>query len=367
MPTEQEIGKPTMGKRRLTRRQAWRIEKIQQDRVARANRKTDLAEQQLGAGTLGPEQKGLVIAHFGIQAEVEAVEGELAGTTHRAHLRANLDPLVTGDLVAWRPAATGTRNGDQPVPTGANTTGVVTARMPRDSQLCRPDQTGALRPVAANINQIIITCAPEPSLFPAMLDRYLVAAEHQCIEPLILLNKTDLLDTGNYSELGPMLQEFTDIGYQVLHSSASRDDGLSELQEILRGKTSVFVGQSGVGKSSLINALLPAEDIRVGELSASSGKGRHTTTTARLYHFPQGGNLIDSPGVRDFGLWHLEEAEIARGFRDFAPFLGHCRFRNCRHRKEPGCALNAALREGAIVPRRLSSYHHLVEALQQSG
>ena len=358
-----------MAKRRLSRRQAWRIEKIQQDRIARAGKQCQLAEQQLAAGDLGPEQIGLVIAHYGGQVEIEAREGPLAGCTQRAHLRANLDTLVTGDQVAWRPA-----RHTEPVATAADEqrtstagTGVVTARMQRVSELCRPDMHGALKPVAANIDQIIVTCAPEPKVYPAMLDRYLVAAEHQRIEPVLLLNKDDLLCPANEQDIAAMLQQFANIGYRTVYTSTRREQGLHDLHRLLAGRTSVFVGQSGVGKSSLINTLLPSAGIRVGELSPSTKKGRHTTTTAKLFHFPHGGNLIDSPGVRDFGLWHMSETEIADGFRELRPFLGHCRFRDCSHQHEPGCALTAAVTNGQILPRRLRSYHHLVAALQSNS
>lgn len=362
-----------MAKRRLSRRQAWRIEKVQAERIARAGKKSQQVEKQLTEGKLGPEQIGLVIAHYGTQVEIETQGSTAARRIQRAHLRANLDPLVTGDNVVWRPARTndhGTH--DQAIDDGgadiADTqVGVVVARMPRDSELCRPDAHGALKPVAANINRIIITCAPEPRVYAAMLDRFLVAAEHQGIEPILLLNKDDLLTPDNRDGITTMLEQFAAIGYLVIYTSTQRDNGLQNLQRQLAGNTSVFVGQSGVGKSSLINALLPTANIRVGALSASSGKGRHTTTTAKLFHFPNGGELIDSPGVRDFGLWHMSEPEIAQGFRDFAPFLGHCRFRDCAHAQDPGCALHTAVNDGHIHPRRLQSYHHLVAALHNNG
>ncbi len=129
--------------------------------------------------------------------------------------------------------------------------------------------------------------------------------------------------------------------------------------------TSVFVGESGVGKSSLIKRLLPEQDIRVGAVSEATGLGRHTTSTATLYHLPgQGGDIIDSPGVRDFSLWHIEEEQLRRGFREFIPLLGECRFRNCRHTGEKGCAMEQAVTNGAISARRLQSYRNLLTALE---
>jgi ribosome biogenesis GTPase len=149
----------------------------------------------------------------------------------------------------------------------------------------------------------------------------------------------------------------------VLRGS-SREGGLQPLQQALAGRTSVFVGQSGVGKSSLVNALLPRAALRVGELSGPAGKGTHTTSTARLFHLPDGGSLIDSPGIREFGLWHMTRAEVEQGFVEFRPWLGRCKFRDCEHRGEPGCAILAALEAGAISPRRLESYRHIVTTLE---
>lgn len=344
-----------MAKRRLTRRQTWRIEKVQRERVLRARKKNHQIERRIAEGRLGPEQRGRVIAHFGAQVEVESLEPQTAGLCQRAYLRSNLAALVTGDRVVWQPAL-GEASG-QPEP------GVVLARMPRESSLSRPDARGQLRPVAANIDLIVVVFAPQPPIVPAMIDRYLVAAEHQGIRPMILLNKVDLLSPAQRGELSAMLRHYEPIGYQLLYTSTLRDRGIDALRAMLVDKTSVFVGQSGVGKSSLINALLPGVHTRVAALSAATGRGRHTTTTARLFHVPGGGDLIDSPGVRDFGLWNMSAIEIARGFRDFKPFLGHCRFRDCAHRQDPGCALRAAIDAGKLDARRLESYHDMVAAL----
>ncbi len=338
-----------MAKRKLTRRQSWRIRKIQDERAARASKKDTDIDQQLQSGELGPEQEGLVISHFGTQVDVEALEGAAKGTIRRCHMRANLGSIVTGDRVVWR-------DGDP--------LGVIVATLPRHSLLSRPNPQGDLRPVAANIDYIVITIAPNPTPFANLIDRYLVAAESVEIEPVILLNKMDLVGETNADELEEMLAGYERIGYRTLRASTKTEHGLDRLKARLDNRISVFVGQSGVGKSSLINALLPGVDIRVGALSETTLKGTHTTTTARLYHFPDGGDLIDSPGIREFGLWHIDRQTLLEGFREFRPFLGYCRFRDCSHEQEPGCALQQALAEGRIEPRRMDSYRSILASLE---
>ncbi|MCY1270330.1 Small ribosomal subunit biogenesis GTPase RsgA [compost metagenome] len=340
-----------MAKRQLTRRQSWRIEKIQEERAARAAKRETRVLEELEGGDLGPEQTGLVIAHFGVQVEVEALEGELAGQIMRCHLRANLPTLVTGDRVVWR--------------AGAQGSGVIVAQLPRSSELCRPDMRGVLKPVAANVDQIVIVFAPLPHPHANLIDRYLVAAEHAGIRPLLLLNKADLVDDENSAMLDELLGVYRQLGYPLLEVSARQGGGMEDLMARLDGHISVFVGQSGVGKSSLVNSLLPGVDTRVGALSELTGKGTHTTTTARLFHFPGGGELIDSPGIREFGLGHVSREDVEAGFIEFGELLGTCRFRDCKHDREPGCALLKALEDGRVHPQRMASYRHILASLPE--
>ncbi|MDW5378211.1 small ribosomal subunit biogenesis GTPase RsgA [Halomonas sp. HP20-15] len=334
-----------MSKRKLSRQQRWRIEKIQAERQARATKHDIDDSDVLESGEYGREKPGRVIAHFGRSLDVGSADDD---ALHRCHLRANLDSLVTGDRVVWREASDGS--------------GVVVARDARDNVLERPDARGQLKPVAANIDQILIVFAVEPAPFANLIDRYLVAAEATGITPVLVLNKTDLLPADG-GELRYLLARYEALGYAVIEASTRRDGGLDALHERLTGRTSVFVGQSGVGKSSLIDELLPDAALRIGALSEDSRKGTHTTTTARLYRLPAGGELIDSPGIREFGLSHLDEQQITDGFIEFRDYLGRCRFRDCRHREEPGCALRDAVEREAISAERFASYRRILDGL----
>ena len=336
-----------MGKRRLTGQQKRRIraKQAQQQQNAVGNAApADLPE----ASSLGAEQPGTIIANFGPQVEVENCNGDVS----RCHLRANLGTLVTGDHVVWQDSTT--EGKDEP--------GVVVAVNERSSELCRPDSRGELRPVAANIDRIVLVIAPKPEPHANLIDRYLVAAEAQNIRTVLVLNKSDLLaDTDPIKEL---LKSYQQLGYDTLRVSARQGDGIDQLKDYLRGVTSVFVGQSGVGKSSILNALAPEFDTAVGALSAAADKGTHTTTTSRLFHLPSGGDVIDSPGIREFGLWHMEPNKVAQGFVEFRPFLGACKFRDCQHKQEPGCALREAEEKGHISRERIDSYWQIINSLQ---
>ncbi len=337
-----------MSKRKISRQQRWRIEKIQQERSARAAKRDAELDASLNDGQLGAEQAGLVVSHFGQQVEVEGENGE----RQRCHIRSNIDALVTGDQVTWQ---------------AGSPTGVIVARQQRQSLLERPDNFNRLKPVAANINRIVIVFAPEPWAHANLIDRYLVAAETVGITPLLLLNKADLIEPTKHQVLLDMCERYQAIGYPLIRASKKTEHGLDALREILRENISVFVGQSGVGKSSLVNSLLPGTDTRVGELSEATAKGKHTTTTARLFHFPAGGSLIDSPGIREFALWNLDREAISQGFVDFRPYLGLCKFRDCRHEQEPGCALRQAEEDGKIFPERLSSYRQILASIDEDA
>jgi len=336
-----------MAQRRLTRQQRERIKQSQEQRRRRAGERAARQAATLSQNP-GAEQAGLVIANFGPAVIVE----DAAGSACRCAVRQNLGTLVCGDQVVWQSA-----DADS---------GVVVAVEPRRTLLTRPDASGRTKPVAANLDQVIIVVAPRPELNEALIDRYLAAIALIDCQALLLVNKIDLLAAAALTELEARLAVYRQIGYPSLAASVRTGQGLAALRERLTGRASILVGQSGVGKSSLIKALLPQREIRVQALSEATGLGLHTTTTSMLYHLPDGGELIDSPGVRGFALGALTPAELDRGFIEFAPYLGCCQFSNCSHTVEPGCALLAAVAQGAIDARRLASYRQIKDSLKPS-
>ena len=336
-----------MGRRRLTRRQLERIQHIQERRREKAAQRSARHAETLSEDGLGTEQIGLVIANYGPTLIIEDKQGGL----HRCAVRQNLGTLVCGDRAVWQ--------------SSGPEEGVVTAIQKRRSLLSRPDYSGQQKPLAANLDQVIVVIALRPGLNEFLIDRYLIAIATIRVTPLILVNKIDLLDSPARTALEKRLSGYQRIGYSMLFASTRTAHGLDALRNRLSEHTSILVGQSGVGKSSLIKALLPHREIRTQALSKATGHGTHTTTTTSLYHLPDGGDLIDSPGVRSFGLGALQPNDLEQGFVEFAAYLGRCRFSNCSHRTEPGCALLAAVQNGEIDPRRLQSYHQLKDSLEE--
>ncbi|MEC8373714.1 MAG: small ribosomal subunit biogenesis GTPase RsgA, partial [Pseudomonadota bacterium] len=243
--------------------------------------------------------------------------------------------------------------------------GVIEIVKDRHSVLTRPDYYDGIKPIAANIDRIIVVSAILPSLSLNIIDRYLVACEDIGITPLIVLNKVELLSDDERSAVKEQLVTYEKLGYEVLFTSCKTGEGIAELNDYLNDNISVFVGQSGVGKSSLINQVLPDADELTGEISDNSGLGQHTTTAAKLLHLPAGGDLIDSPGVREFGLWHIPTERITWGFIEFRDYLGGCKFRDCKHLNDPGCILREAVEEGKISKERFESYHRILTTMDE--
>lgn len=332
-----------MAKRKLSKQQKRRVEDVRQ-------REFD-AEQDTTSGTnsLGQKQPGLVITNFGKRIMVESESGELFNCSVRQHL----GKLVAGDVVTWQADI-------EPQ------TGVVSAVEPRTQELSRPGFRGDKRMVAANIDQLGIVAPVEPGIHPDMIDRYLVAAHQLQLPAFIIINKVDLVENDQqWEDIAELLWAYDELQIDILPVSNVTGEGMDELREFLANKNSVFVGVSGAGKSSLIKALIPDIDIKTNALSDSSGLGQHTTTNSILYHLPKhngaGGNIIDTPGVRLFSPAPCELHELEQAFADFEPFLGHCKFSNCTHQKEPDCAIQKAVENEDIAESRFQSFQRLLE------
>lgn len=226
----------------------------------------------------------------------------------------------------------------------------ILAHAPRTSLLYRSDQWKE-KIIAANATQVVLVVATEPAFSIELVSRTLVAAAHEKLRPVIVLNKCDLSTA--LPEARTQLAPYVALGIPVIELSALAD--AMPLKPWLAGQVSVLVGQSGMGKSTLVNALIPAAGAATREISTALDTGKHTTTHARLYAF-EGGALIDSPGLQEFGLAHLSRGDIELGFAEFVPLLGQCRFRDCRHENEPGCAIKDAIGHGVIDARRLAHF-----------
>jgi ribosome biogenesis GTPase len=290
-------------------------------------------------------REGLVVAYFGHSVAVEVEDGQV----FHCHLHRNQELPVVGDKVQWKPES--------------ENQGVVTAILPRSSLLSRGDGHGKMKPIAANIDVIAIVMAPPPVFSAYLLNRYLVASALLGIQPILVVNKIDLLPDAE-NTLKELLMPYRQLDYAVILTSVYLAGGLDELVLFLREKSAVLVGPSGVGKSSIIAKL--AEDAVIPtSVVTHKGIGKHTTTGTRLYHLPKGGCLIDSPGVREFNLWPVAQADLLRGFSEFAAFLGECKFRDCQHLTEPGCRLREAAEQGKISRIRFDTYKILVKELSQ--
>ena len=319
----------------LNRRQKWRAEKIQSERIARAKKASEKAESEVSIS--GEEQKGRVITRYGQRQLVESNDGELFQCTSRR----NIDISVAGDEVIFQPTD--------------NDNGIVTALLPRKNELKRQEKL-----IAANVDQLWLVVAAEPKYQFDLIDRYLVVAENANLPVSIIVNKIELVD--DLESLYADFLIYQNLGYKLHFISVKEQLNLGDLKQQLADKTHIFLGQSGVGKSSLINELIPDLNIRVNEISEKSKLGKHTTTNTCIYKIASGGDLIDSPGIRELQLDNLEAKDILNGFREFTPLLGNCRFRNCQHINEPNCAIKEALESGGIHPYRYNSYLRLIES-----
>ena len=318
----------------LTRRQKWRIEKIQAERIARAEKAQKSSEQLLDDNN--PEQTGLVITRYGQRVLIESEDGALYQCTGRQ----NIDLSVAGDQVVFQEV-------------GENE-GVVTALFERESELKRNNKV-----IASNVDALYLVVSTEPSYQFDLIDRYLIMAENANLPIHIIVNKIEL---GHMAQIKSDFAVYESIGYDVDYISVKKAINIDKIKQRLSDNTNIFLGQSGVGKSSLINVLIPDLNLRINEISNKSKLGKHTTTNTTLYHIPSGGDLIDSPGVREFQLDNLTKDEILNGFREFKPYLGKCRFRNCAHLNEPNCAIKDAVEKKQISNERYINYLKIINA-----
>lgn len=299
-------------------------------------------------------QDGLILrassGFYYVLADGRTVESKLRGRLKRE--RRATDLAVIGDRVKVTI-----------LPEGS---GVIEEVEPRRRRFSRrkPDPAGRDRPwredvMVANPDQVLVVFAcAEPTPHLRMVDRFLVAAEHSNVEPMLVANKVDLVGLGRAAEL---FWDYERIGYEVVYTSARAGIGVEEVRERLAGRVSVVTGPSGVGKSTLLNAVQPGLQLATGEVGRSLGKGRHTTVVSELIPLadPRGGYVADTPGLREIGLWEIPAGELDWCFREFRPYLGECAFRDCAHLSEPRCAVRAAVVAGEISASRHDSYVRL--------
>lgn len=283
--------------------------------------------------------QGTVVAAFGKRFKVELNEESYNKQRISCVTRGKKTDLACGDVVT--------------IKLTDKHEGVVESTLPRKTLLYRSNAFKS-KMLAANVTQIIIVLATQPSFYEALLNRCLIAAEAANIKALIVLNKCDLADNDGAKQ---KLASYTALGYQVLSLSAK--ENISTLRPYLQGQSSILVGQSGMGKSTIINSLLPNESVRTQEVSHVLDSGKHTTTAAHLYHLDSESQLIDSPGLQEFGLHHLSTDELEHAFIEFRPFLGKCRFNNCKHLQEPDCAITAAVNDNKVSAERFATYKML--------
>lgn len=290
---------------------------------------------------------GVVLSVHGLTSSVQAADGKIYRCATRRLLKTlstdQRHVVATGDRVMFR-----RENDDE---------GIIERVEPRRTVLSRATR-GRRQILVANVDQLVIVAsAAEPYLKPNLIDRFLISSHHARLSPLIVINKIDLMEVDS---LAPLVGVYSQMGYRLLMVSAATGFGIERLRAAMQGLSSVVSGQSGVGKSSLLNAIDPTLGLRVRSVSAENQKGRHTTTTASLWPLSGGGYVVDTPGIRQFELWDVIPAEVAGYFRDLRNYINDCRYPNCTHLHETGCAVKDAVADGRLDLRRYESYCQLM-------
>lgn len=334
-------------------------------RGERSRRKRALAEAMAAldterddAQTPDPSQESLEQQGIVVEVSSSLCRVELAGKSLLCGLRGSLSARETGftNVVAVGDRVLVSQNGAD--------RGVVEAVLPRRSLLARADpfHHHLRQVIVANADQVLIVASwREPQLWFELVDRYLIAAGRNGLTPVICVNKVDLAE--DPAACRAALEPHRALGYRVLFTSALTGQGVDELRQLLRGQTTVLAGMSGVGKSSLLNAVQPNLGLRTNEVSDASREGQHTTTQVNLLKLKGGGFVVDTPGIREFGLSGLRRAQLAQFFSEIEVAAGGCRFADCSHTHEPGCAVKAAAREGRISEARYHSYVKILASL----
>jgi ribosome biogenesis GTPase len=301
-----------------------------------------------------PPREGRVIVNFSRHVLVQ----EDGGARVDCQIRGRKLAPVAGDRVRFGVQRSGF--------------GVIEEVLPRRTVLERHDPNKRAAPLAANVDRMCIVVAPIPAPEPYLIDKYTVAAALLGIEPVVVMNKMDLADDEPDADraalreaLAELVADYAELGLQTFSTSAADGRGIEALRAALAGSTSIVVGPSGVGKSSLVKRLVPDLDLRIGEISRASGEGKHTTTRTTLFDLPGGGHLLDSPGVRDFYLWPMPIRDLARGFVEFRALAPRCKFSDCSHRSEPQCAVRAAVEDGTLLTRRYEAYLGLARIMEK--
>jgi ribosome biogenesis GTPase / thiamine phosphate phosphatase len=332
------------GKGELTRKRTVRGERVEGNEQPGLGVRLDVDEDAC--------RPGRVLSVHGLICQVRGDDG----VAYRCAVRRLLKTLCTDQRHV---VATGDRVLFRRVENAQPPEGVIERIEPRRGSICRGSR-GRQQVLVTNVDQLaIVASAAEPRLKPNLIDRLLVAAEKGGVRPLVCINKVDLVDP---ADLQPLVGVYSQMGYRVLLLSAKTGLGVERFRRALAGRESVVAGQSGVGKSSLLNAVEPGLNLRVRPVSTDTQKGCHTTAAARLLPLGIGGYVVDTPGIRQFELWDVIPQETAGFFRDIRPYVSLCRFPDCTHTHEEDCAVKDAVADGRIDERRYESYCHLIEA-----